>query len=90
MSDAQTLPLQTPAAQSGIIAVAAVYLSALLQGLTLVSFPALSSVLKEMHGFSDAQYGAIFLPQVACAIIGAVAGGAQRSAALPCAESCDP
>ncbi|MGH8770875.1 MAG: MFS transporter, partial [Burkholderiales bacterium] len=58
------------------VSVAAVYLSALLQGMTLVSFPALSTVLKDLHGFSDAQYGAIFLPQVAAAIIGAVVGGA--------------
>jgi fucose permease len=48
----------------------------LLQGLTLVSFPASSGVLKQMDGLSDSQYGAIFLPQVACAIVGALAGGA--------------
>ena len=52
-----------------------VYLIAFLQGLTLVSFPASSAVLKQMHGFTDAQYGAIFLPQVALAVLGAVAGG---------------
>ena len=56
-------------------AVLAVYLVAFLQGLTLVSFPASSAVLKQMHGFTDAQYGAIFLPQVALAVLGAVAGG---------------
>ncbi len=55
--------------------IATVYLSAFLQGLTLVSFPASSGVLKDMHGFTDAQYGLIFLPQVALAVIGAVAGG---------------
>ena len=43
--------------------------------MTLVSFPASSAVLKQMHGFTDAQYGAIFLPQVALAVLGAVAGG---------------
>lgn len=57
------------------LAVLAVYLIAFLQGLTLVSFPASSAVLKQMHGFTDAQYGAIFLPQVALAVLGAVAGG---------------
>lgn len=57
------------------VAAAAVYLSALLQGLTLVSFPASSAMLRQLHGFSDAQYGAIFLPQVALAVIGAVSGG---------------
>lgn len=77
MSNTRTLTMPNrPAVAGGIIAVAAVYLSALLQGMTLVSFPALSAVLKELHGFSDAQYGAIFLPQVAAAIIGAMVGGA--------------
>lgn len=52
----------------------ALYGAALLQGLTLVSFPASSAVLRHMHGFSEAQYGAIFLPQVLLAVIGALAG----------------
>lgn len=56
--------------------IAAVYLSGLLQGLTLVSFPASSGVLKAQHGFSDAQYGLIFLPQVAFAVVGSLSGGA--------------
>jgi fucose permease len=56
--------------------VASVYLSGFLQGLVLVSFPASSTALKDMHGFTDAQYGAIFLPQVAFAVVGAVGGGA--------------
>ena len=56
-------------------AIAVVYLSALLQGMTLVSFPASSAVLKQSHGFTDAQYGAIFLPQVALAVFGAIGGG---------------
>ena len=51
----------------------------MLQGLTLVSFPTSSAVLKQMHGFSTAQYGAIFLPQVALAVIGALGGGALAS-----------
>jgi len=38
----------------------AVYGAALLQGLTLVSFPASSAVLRHLHGFSETQYGAIF------------------------------
>lgn len=53
---------------------ALVYAAALLQGLALVSFPASSAVLKSLQGLSDAQYGAIFLPQVALAVIGSVAG----------------
>jgi hypothetical protein len=59
----------------------------LLQGMTMVSFPAVSAVLKQALALSDADYGAIFLPQVALAIVGAIAGGAlTRSvglAALP-------
>lgn len=54
----------------------ALYGAALLQGLTLVSFPASSAVLRHMHGFSEAQYGAIFLPQVLLAVVGALAGSA--------------
>lgn len=57
------------------IAVATTYGAAFLQGLALVSFPASSSVLKGALGLSDAQYGSIFLPQVACAIAGALTGG---------------
>lgn len=57
-------------------AILTLYAGAFVQGLTLVSFPASSTVLLSMHGFSDAQYGTIFLPQVALAVIGAIAGGA--------------
>lgn len=55
-------------------AVALVYLSGFLQGLTLVSFPASGALLKQTLGLSDAQYGAIFLPQVGLAILGALLG----------------
>jgi hypothetical protein len=57
-------------------AVLIVYAGALLQGMTLVSFPAVSAMLKQSFALSDADYGAIFLPQLAPAIVGAVAGGA--------------
>ncbi|HKN11341.1 MAG TPA: hypothetical protein VJ376_17950, partial [Pseudomonadota bacterium] len=56
-------------------AVLIVYAAALLQGMTLVSFPAMSAVLKQALALTDADYGSIFLPQVALAITGAVAGG---------------
>jgi fucose permease len=56
-------------------AVLLVYLAGLLQGLTLVSFPAVSVVLKQSLGLSDAAYGSIFLPQVTMTVLGAVAGG---------------
>jgi glc operon protein GlcG len=45
-------------------------------GLVVVSFPASSAVLRAMHGLSDAQYGALFLPQTALAIAGSLAAGA--------------
>lgn len=53
-----------------------IYACAMLQGLTVVSFPASSATLKTLHQFSDAQYGALFLPQVAATILGSIAGGA--------------
>src|SRR5215218_3234519 len=55
--------------------VAVVYGSGSLQCLTVVSFPTSSTVLKDMYGFTDAQYGAIFLPQVALAVVGSIGGG---------------
>ncbi|MCP5426305.1 MAG: MFS transporter [Gammaproteobacteria bacterium] len=58
-----------------IPAILTVYLTAFLQGLTMVSFPASSAVMRNTLGFTDAQYGAIYLPQVALAVIGAVIGG---------------
>jgi fucose permease len=58
------------------LATATVYAGAFLQGLTLVSFPASAAVLTASLGLGDAQYGAIFLPQVAFAVAGAVGGGA--------------
>ena len=62
------------------LTVGVLYLSALLQGLTMVSFPASSAVLTGSLGLSSAEYGAIFLPQVALAIVGSIGGGtlAQR------------
>jgi predicted MFS family arabinose efflux permease len=52
------------------------YLGAFVIGLTLVSFPASSVVLRGLHHFSNAQYGAIYLPQLLASVIGALAGGA--------------
>jgi fucose permease len=56
--------------------VAVVYAGAFVQCLAQVAFAASATVFKERLGFSDAQYGAIFLPQIALAAAGAVAGGA--------------
>ncbi len=52
-----------------------VYAGGLILGMTLVSVPASSALLKHLHGFSDAQYGAIYLPQLLSAIVGGLAGG---------------
>lgn len=62
------------------LVVGVLYLSALLQGLAVVSFPASGTVLTGALGLSSAEYGAIFLPQVALAIVGSIGGGtlAQR------------
>ena len=77
MSAGTTLPSAArPASASARPAVLIVYAAALLQGMTLVSFPAVSAVLKQALPLTDADYGAIFLPQVVFAIVGAVAGGA--------------
>ena len=65
----------TSTASTAWLSVGALYLSALLQGLAMVSFPASSAVLTGPLGLSDAQYGAIFLPQVALAIVGSLGGG---------------
>ncbi|HEX9720819.1 MAG TPA: MFS transporter [Ramlibacter sp.] len=51
------------------------YAVALLHGLTLVSFPAVSAVLTGELGLSNSQYGAIFLPQVGFAVLGSLFGG---------------
>lgn len=63
--------------------IGAVYGTGLMQGLVIVSFPASGAVLRAMHGLSDAQYGAIFLPQTAMAITGSLlAGGLARRLGL--------
>jgi len=61
--------------QSNRWAILIVYSTAFLQGITMVSFPASSTVLKDTGGLSDAQYGFIFIPQLITAILGSVAGG---------------
>jgi len=52
-----------------------VYCTGLLHGLAMVSFPASGTALKDIKGFSDAQFGFIFIPQIIAAIIGSVAAG---------------
>src|SRR5262249_30219123 len=52
-----------------------VYASALVAGLSVVSFPASATALKAAHGLSDSRSGAIFLPQVVLTITGSLLGG---------------
>lgn len=59
-----------------MLPVLVVYAAGLLQGLTLVSFPALSPVLIQVIGLTSAEYGAIFLPQVGMAVVGSFIGAA--------------
>lgn len=63
-----TLPALYPA-------ILVVYAGALVQGMALVSVPTLSAMLTQTYGLTDAQYGFVFLPQVACAVLGALLGG---------------
>lgn len=59
-----------------VVAGAAVmYLGAVLIGMALVSVPASSAYLKALHQISDQQYGRVFLPQLVCAIAGALLAG---------------
>lgn len=55
-------------------AVLALYGGGFILGATLDSFPASSAYLVSLHGFSDRQYGAIYIPQLIAAIAGALAG----------------
>jgi predicted MFS family arabinose efflux permease len=57
-----------------ILAIASVYLGAMMQGLALVSFAASGPTLRSAQHLSNAQYGLIFLPQVVATIAGALVG----------------
>lgn len=58
-----------------IVAAGIIYTTAILQGMAMVSFPASATVLKDVAGFTDAQYGLIFIPQIVATIIGSLVGG---------------
>ena len=55
----------------------AVYAAGLIQGITLVTFPAASTIFTSPseYGLSNTQYGTMFLPQVITAITGSLLGG---------------
>jgi len=56
--------------------ISAVNGAGLIQGITLVTFPAASTIFTEpsQYGLSNTQYGAMFVPQVAMAITGSLLG----------------
>jgi len=53
-----------------------IYITALIQGLALVSVPAASSVFTDSQkfGLSEGQYGTLFIPLMICAILGSLLG----------------
>ena len=53
-----------------------VYITALVQGLALVTFPAASSIFTspDGYGFSASRYGMMFVPQVILAILASSLG----------------
>jgi fucose permease len=53
-----------------------IYITGLIQGLVLVTVPAASSIFTDpdAFGFSDSDYGALFVPQVIMAVLGALLG----------------
>jgi FHS family glucose/mannose:H+ symporter-like MFS transporter len=58
------------------VTVGLLYLAGVVQGLALVTFPAASAIFTNPSGFnlSGAQYGAMFIPQVALAILASAFG----------------
>ncbi len=57
--------------------IAAVYLTGLIQGICLVTFPAAGSIFRspEAHGLTSNEYGTLFLPMIVCAIFASSLGG---------------
>ena len=62
-----------------------VNLAGLVQGITLVTFPAASSIFSDPTGYdlSNTQYGAMFLPQVVTAIITSLLGAGWPTGSAP-------
>jgi len=61
------------------LGIALTYFCSLLQGLTLVAFPASATVLRSEYGIDDAGYGSLFLPQMAFTIAGSLASASLAS-----------
>lgn len=67
--------LRMSMATSTRITAVLLYGGAVLIGVNLVAVPASSVFLKNLHSLSNEQYGAVFLPQLIAAIVGALAAG---------------
>ena len=65
----------TSHARPNVLTILTIYAVGFLQGMAMVSFPASATVLKDVKGFTDAQYGLIFIPQIATTILGSLGGG---------------
>jgi MFS transporter, FHS family, glucose/mannose:H+ symporter len=65
-----------PPPSANRLTVGLIYLAAVMQGLALVTFPAASSIFASPSGFglTSTQYGALFIPQVALAILASALG----------------
>jgi len=61
----------SPSALASRAEISVVYFAAVVQGLTLVTFPAASSIFTSPYGFGfdSTRYGAMFIPQVVLAIL---------------------
>jgi MFS-type transporter involved in bile tolerance (Atg22 family) len=66
----------TPAPSELRAATVLIYGAGFVQCMAQVSFAASATVLRERLGFSDAEYGSIFLPQITLAAVGAIGAGA--------------
>lgn len=66
----------TSRAKSRFAAALCIYLGGFVIGLTLVSFPASSVVIRAVHRLTNEQYGAIYVPQLVASVVGALGGGA--------------
>lgn len=69
-------PPGRPREERSALGVAAAYLSALLQGVSLITPAAAATIVTspEFHGLSNSQYGSTFVPMIAVAIVASLGG----------------
>src|SRR5712692_7890243 len=70
-SGADRASVVSPSALASRAEISVVYFAAVVQGLTLVTFPAASSIFTSPYGFGfdSTRYGTMFLPQVVLAVL---------------------